>query len=64
MLCTAIENDSNLKQVRDMSFIEELLKTKSIMRLMRDKVQKGDADVDIVEYSLATKVLENKLQIL
>jgi len=40
------------------------LKTKSIMRLMRDKVQKGDADVDIVEYSLATKVLENKLQIL
>ena len=64
MLCTAIENDNNLKQVRDMSFIEELLKTKSIMRLMRDKVQKGDADVDIVEYSLATKVLENKLQIL
>jgi hypothetical protein len=44
-----------------MSFIEELLKTKSIMRLMKDKVQKGDSDVDIVEYSLATKVLENKL---
>lgn len=63
-MCTAIEHDNNLKQVRDMSFIEELLKTKSIMRLMRDKVSKGDTDVDIVEYSLATKVLENKLQIL
>jgi hypothetical protein len=47
-----------------MSFIEELLKTKSIMRLMKDKIQKGDADVDIVEYSLATKMLETKLQIL
>ncbi len=47
-----------------MSFIEELLKTKSIMKLMKDKVAKGDADVDIVEYSLATKMLETKLQIL
>ncbi len=64
LFCTALEHDINLKQVRDMSFIEELLKTKTIMRLMRDKVQKGDADVDIVEYSLATKVLENKLQVL
>ncbi len=41
-----------------MSFIEELLKTKSIMKLMKEKVVKGDADIDIVEYSLATKMLE------
>ena len=47
-----------------MSFIEELLKTKSILKLMADKVEKGDADVDLVEYSLATKMLENKLQVL
>jgi hypothetical protein len=47
-----------------MSFIEELLKTKSILKLMADKVEKGDADVDLVEYSLATKMLESKLQIL
>jgi hypothetical protein len=47
-----------------MSFIEELLKSKSILRLMADKVEKGDADVDLVEYSLATKMLESKLQIL
>lgn len=47
-----------------MSFIEELLKTKSIILLMKDKVEKGDADVDIVEYSLATKMLESKLQVL
>lgn len=64
IFCSLIENDQNLKQIRDMSFIEELLKTKSIMRLMKDKVTRGDADVDIVEYSLATKMLENKLQVL
>ena len=62
--CTAIEHDNNLKQLRDMSFIEELLKTKSLMRVMKDKVVKGDSDVDIVEYALATRTLENKLKIL
>lgn len=64
LFCSAIEHDTELKQLRDMSFIEELLKTKSIMRLMKEKVAKGDADVDIVEYSLATKMLETKLQVL
>lgn len=62
--CTAIEHDVNLKQVRDMSFIEELLKTKSIMRLMKDKVEKAENEVDIVEYALAIRTLENKLRIL
>ena len=60
--CTAIEHDINLKQIRDMSFIEELLKTKSLMRMMKDKVEKGDADVDIVEYALATRTLESKIR--
>lgn len=61
IFCTAIESDQNLRQVRDMSFIEEILKTRSILRIMNDKIEKGDADVDIVEYSLATKMLESKL---
>ena len=47
-----------------MSFIEELLKTKSIMRLMKDKVEKAENEVDIVEYALAIRTLENKLRIL
>jgi hypothetical protein len=64
IFCTAVEHDTNLKQLRDMSFIEELLKTKSIIKMMKDKVEKGDADVDVVEYSLATKMLETKLAVL
>jgi len=64
LFCTAIEHDTNLKQTRDMSFIEELLKTKSIMRLMKDKVEKGDSEVDLVEYALATRTLEQKLKVL
>lgn len=31
MFCVAVEEDQNLRQMRDMSFIEELLKTKSIL---------------------------------
>jgi len=47
-----------------MSFIDELLRTNSLLKLMSGKIEKGDADVDIVEYSLATKMLESKLAIL
>jgi uncharacterized protein involved in exopolysaccharide biosynthesis len=47
--------------MRDMSFIEEILKCRSILKLLQDKLEKGDADVDIVEYSIAIKMLESKL---
>lgn len=64
LFCHAIDNVEALRQIKDMAMIEELLKAKSVMRLMRDKVHKGDADVDIVEYSIATKMLESKVQLL
>jgi hypothetical protein len=44
--------------MRDMSFIEELLKTKSILTLLNNKLTEGAADIDIIEYSIATKMLE------
>lgn len=50
--------------MRDMSFIEELLKTKGILQLLNSKLAEGAADVDLIEYSIATKMLEQKLAIL
>lgn len=64
LFCTAIEHDTSMKSVRDMSFIEELLKTRAIMKLMKEKVDKQDSEVDIVEYSLALRTLETKLSVL
>lgn len=64
MFCVAVEGDEGLKQMRDMSFIEELLKTKSILQLLNEKLESNAADVDIIEYSIATKMLEQKLAIL
>ena len=34
LFCAAIEHNNDIKQVRDLSFMEELLKVQSMMRLM------------------------------
>lgn len=64
MFCVAIEGDEQLKHMRDMSFIEELLKTKSILTLLNEKLETQAADIDVIEYSIATKMLEHKLAVL
>ena len=64
MFCMSVEDDQNLKIARDMSFIEELLKTKSILTLLNQKIAEGSAEVDIMEYAIASKMMENKLAIL
>jgi hypothetical protein len=47
-----------------MSFMEELLKVRSMMALMATKLGKGEANIDVIEYSMATQMLENKLAVL
>ncbi len=64
MFCLSVEEDQNLKIARDMSFIEELLKTKSILSLLDQKLKEGAADVDVMDYAIATKMLEHKLAVL
>jgi len=44
--------------------MEELLKVQSMMRLMATKLEQGEANIDIIEYSMACQMLENKLQVL
>ena len=64
LFCAAIEPDNAIKQVRDLSFMEELLKVRTMMGVMTKKLQEGDAGIDIIEYSIATQMLENKLSVL
>lgn len=64
LFCQAIEPNASIKQVRDISFMEEMVKTQSMMGLMSKKLGEGDANIDIIEYSLATQMLENKLKVL
>jgi uncharacterized protein YuzB (UPF0349 family) len=44
--------------------MEELLKVRSMMGIMAKKLADGDANIDIIEYSMATQMLENKLSVL
>ena len=64
LFCAAIEHNTDIKQVRDLSFMEELLKVRSMMGVMAQKLGQGDANIDIIEYSMATQMLENKLSVL
>jgi len=64
LFCAAIESCTEAKQVRDMSFMEELLKVKSMMQSMATKLGTNEADIDVIEYSMATQMLENKLSVL
>lgn len=64
LFCAAVEHNQDIKQVRDLSFMEELLKVKSMMSVMASKLGQGDAGIDIIEYSMATQMLENKLSVL
>lgn len=50
--------------MRDIPFIEELLLTKLILALLNNKLQEGNADIDPIEFSIATKMLEQKLAVL
>lgn len=62
--CAMMEGNPQIKQVRDMSFMETLLKVRSIMGLMQSKVESNDARVDVIQWSLACQALETRLNVL
>ena len=64
LFCAAVEGNAEVKQARDVSFMDELIKTRSMMTLLSKKLEEGDANIDIIEYSLATQMLETKMTVL
>lgn len=64
LFCALMEHNEGVKSVRDMSFMEELLKVKSLSMLIKQKLEGGDADIDLIEFSIATQMLETKLRVL
>ena len=54
LFCAAVEGNAEVKQARDVSFMDELIKTRAMMTLLSKKLEEGDASIDIIEYSLAT----------
>lgn len=60
----AVEHNPDLRQAKDAVQIDELIKTKSIVQLLLSKLDSGAADVDVIEYSIATRMLEQKIELL
>ena len=61
--CRVIDENAQMRQVRELSYTEELLKTKGLIDAMLAKINASD-DIDITEYLLAVNQLENKMKIL
>ena len=59
------ECDAGLKAMRDVSFIEEVIKVKDRLTLINEQLAKEDSPkIDIVEYSVVIAKLEHKMEIL
>lgn len=64
LFCAAVDHNKDIKQMKELSYMEELLRVKSLMQEMNKKLSEGDSSIDIIEYSMATQMLENKLTVL
>lgn len=60
----AVEKHEELRETRDCMFTEEILKTKAILQVLHEKIIQETPDVDIVDYALASRALEEKIQIM
>ncbi len=60
----SMEHNSYLKQAKDAVQIDELIKTRAIVQLLLSKLQSGSPDCDVIEYAIATRMLEQKIELL
>lgn len=64
LFCAAVEQSNEAKEVRDMAFVEEMAKIRSMMEAMKKRIKDDYTDVDIIEYFKAAQMLEKKLEVL
>ena len=64
MFDAALEHNSYLKQAKDAVQIDELIKTRSVVQLLLSKLESGSPDCDVIEYAIATRMLEQKIELL
>ena len=65
LLCYITDKDKAVSAARDHSVSTELLKSKSILEQLRARIEKPEGEkVDIYDFTLALKTLEEKVRIL
>lgn len=58
LFCAAVDDHPDLKKLKDTTFIEELIKAKSVVSLLKLNIDTGAPDVDVIEYAIATRMIE------
>jgi uncharacterized protein Yka (UPF0111/DUF47 family) len=64
LFCKVMDNNSEIKNLKDASFTEELHNVRSVISAIHKKLNSMEVDIDIIEYSMATNILEDKLRVL
>lgn len=58
LFCAAVDDHPEVRKLKDATLIEELIKTKAVATLLKFNIDAGSADVDIIEFAIATRMLE------
>ena len=66
VFCQMVEDNLEMKKVRDLSFMDELIKVRKLTSIMNNNLSAAPSadSVDIFEYSQAAEILSGKLDVL
>jgi hypothetical protein len=59
-----IASQKDVKQISELSYAEEMVKTRKIIDLMLAKLNGHDTNVDVIQFSMTVNLLEKKMSIL
>jgi hypothetical protein len=59
-----ISDQKDIKQISELSYAEEMVKTRKIIDLMLARLDTLDTNIDVIQYSMTVNLLEKKMFIL
>jgi hypothetical protein len=59
-----ISDQKDIKQISELSYAEEMVKTRKIIDLMLARLDTLDTNIDVIQYSMTVNLLEKKMAIL
>ena len=64
MFVNVISDQKDIKQISELSYAEEMVKTSKIIDLMLARLDTLDTNIDVIQYSMTVNLLEKKMAIL
>ena len=64
MFVNVISDQKDIKQISELSYAEEMVKTRKIIDLMLARLDTLDTKIDVIQFSMTVNLLEKKMAIL